>query len=132
MSDTSPSPTPPSPLTDSPWFWLLVFSAAAAVALVLIFPRYQARQRRLEMQYLAREEILRRRAEGEPAAREAGDEGDAPPPATGELIIPLWPLAFLSGGGVCFSSYMLFRSRRPPPDAESPSPPEALGGGPPS
>jgi hypothetical protein len=99
------------PITDSPWFWALVFSAAGLVCVLVIMPQYERRQRRLEMQYMAREEILRRQAEGEPAAREAGHEGEAAPPGLGELIIPIWPLASLCVAGMGLSSYMLWKSR---------------------
>ncbi len=103
--------TAPAPVTDSPWFWVLLFSAAGIVCLLLIAPQYGKRQRRLEMQYMAREEMLRRQAAGEPAAREAGQEGEAPPPAVGELIIPIWPLMSLCLGVMGFACYMLWRSR---------------------
>jgi hypothetical protein len=109
------------PITDSPWFWALVFSAAGLVCVLVIMPQYEKRQRRLEMQYMAREEILRRQAEGEPAAREAGQEGEAAPPAVGELIIPIWPLASLCVAGMGLASYMLWKSRFAAARYEEPS-----------
>lgn len=106
----STSPARP-PITDSPWFWLAVFSLGGIAAVLLIEQQYRPRQRRLEMQYRAQEEILRRQAAGEPAARGVGQEGDAPPPTERELIIPLWPLI-----GVCLlvfaaSVSMIWRER---------------------
>jgi hypothetical protein len=77
-----------------------------------MWPRYAARQRRLEMQYRAREEIVRRQAAGESAAREPGREGDAPPPAAGELIIPLWPLAVPLVTLMAVAAALLWRSQR--------------------
>ena len=71
----------------------MTFCAAGLVCLLVIWPKYAAHQRRLEMQYHARQEIERRQFEGTTESREPGSEGDAPPPAAGELIIPLWPLA---------------------------------------
>jgi hypothetical protein len=112
MTDSSPT-TRRVPITDSPWFWVLVFSSAGAICLAVITPQYFARQRRLEMQFLAREEILERQARGDAGARPPGQEGGAAPPAIGELMIPLWPLL---GGCVAlmlFSTVMLVRSRRP-------------------
>lgn len=97
------------PLTDSPWFWVLLFAVAGLIALLAIAPRYSPRQRRIEMQYMAREEMLRRRAEGEPVARETGLEGDAAPPAADELIIPLWPLGMALLLVIAVSSAMLWR-----------------------
>jgi hypothetical protein len=98
-------------MSDSPWFWVLLFSLAGLVALVVISPQYAKRQRRLEMQYQAREEMTRRQLTGEPRARDPGDEGEAPPPAPGDLIIPLWPLelALVVVGGL--AGRMLWQSR---------------------
>jgi hypothetical protein len=109
------------PITDSPWFWAMLFCAVGVVLLLVISPRYAPRQRRLEMQYRAREEMLRRGAEGETAPRPAGQEGAAPPPAPGELIIPLWPLVAVFTLGMLASAALLHRSRRPRPT--SPLPP---------
>jgi hypothetical protein len=111
MPQASLNPPRRTPITDSPWFWLAVFSLGGIAAVLLIEQQYRPRQRRLEMQYRAQEEILRRHAAGEPTARTAGDEGDAPPPTERELIIPLWPLI-----GVCLlvfatSVYMIWRGR---------------------
>jgi hypothetical protein len=100
----------------------MLFCAFGVVFLLAIWPRYSARQRRLEMQYRAREEILRRGAAGESPARPAGKEGDAPPPATGDLIIPIWPLVILLLLGSAFSATQLWRSRR------GAAPPNAPGG----
>jgi type VI protein secretion system component VasF len=112
MSQSPPTTPPRPPITDSPWFWLLLFSAAGIVCLMLIEGQYRPRQRRLEMQYRAREEMLRRQAEGEPAAREVGQEGDATPPTTAELIIPLWPLMAACVLVLLLSTSMLWRARR--------------------
>jgi hypothetical protein len=101
-----------TPITDSPWFWVAVFCAAGMMFLLVIWPRYAARQRRLEMQYLARQEIARRHAEGDSAARPPGQEGDAPPPAVGELIIPLWPLMVPLTALLVISAVILWRGRR--------------------
>lgn len=120
MSDSLPAPAA-RPITDSAWFWVLVFSAAGLVCVLVIMPQYAKRQRRLEMQYMAREEILRRQAEGEPAAREAGQEGEAAPPAVGELIIPIWPLASVCVAAMGLSSYMLWKSRSTANEVEEPS-----------
>ena len=104
------SPASRPPLTDSPWFWVTLFCAAGMMFLLAIWPQYAARQRRLEMQYRARQEIVRRQAAGESAAREPGQEGDARPPA--ELIIPIWPLWLLLAALLAVSATLLWRSRR--------------------
>jgi hypothetical protein len=97
-------------ITDSPWFWLMAFSAAGLVLLTIIAPKYAQRQRRLEMQYYARQEITRRRVEGAPAAREPGHEGEAAPPEAGELIIPLWPLGTVLAALLAGSALMTWRT----------------------
>ncbi|HEX4132885.1 MAG TPA: hypothetical protein VHZ24_22820 [Pirellulales bacterium] len=40
---------------DSPWFWVLIFGAAALVALAAIAPKHQQRQARLERMAQQRE-----------------------------------------------------------------------------
>ncbi len=47
-----------------PWFWVMIFSAAGVLFLLAFSAKYAARQRRLEMQYYARQEITRRQVEG--------------------------------------------------------------------
>ena len=119
MSQPSPPQGPPSPqgilppLTDSPWFWAMLFGAVGVLLLVAMLPRYGKRQHRLEMQYHARQEIARRQVEGTVAAREPGEEGAAPPPVAGDLIIPLGPLLALFTGLFAISATFLWRSRRP-------------------
>lgn len=105
------SPAKPS-VAESPWFWVMLFCAAGLALLIAMWPRYLARQRRLEMQYMARKEIARRQAAGERAVREPGEEGDAPPPAPGELIIPLWPLVILFSALFTASAALLWRSQQ--------------------
>jgi len=112
MSPSVPPSPRKTPITDSPWFWAMLFCAAGMMFLLAIWPQYAARQRRLEMQYLAREEIVRRQATGERAAREPGDEGEAPPPAVGELMIPIWPLGLLLAALFAVSAMLLWKSRR--------------------
>jgi hypothetical protein len=88
----------------------MIFSAAGVVLLLVIWPRYTKRQRRLEMQYYARREIERRKVAGAPPARDPGQEGSEPPPQPGELIIPLWPLVALFTALLAISVTMLVRN----------------------
>lgn len=45
------------PLTDSPWFWLYVFATAGVLSLVLIGPKFGARQSQLDRQFEGRRHI---------------------------------------------------------------------------
>lgn len=51
-------------LTDSPWFWVELFSYAALLGLLAIGGKYQRREARLEQRYAARQEIIQRQTEG--------------------------------------------------------------------
>jgi len=114
MSDPAVETPSRAALTDSPWFWVMVFAAMGVVLLLVIMPKYSKRQSRLELQYQARQEIHRRQVEGTPARREPGQEGEAPPPAQGDLIIELWPLALAFSALFLLAAAMLIRSRRHP------------------
>ena len=105
------------PLTDSPWFWLLVFSGMALAALLAIGPKYGGRQARLERQYQARERIAAQRAvenidtESERTNDQAERRDFASPEDT---LIPLWPLAVILSVVVVFAAIMLIRGRGRP------------------
>jgi len=95
------------PLTDSPWFWLLLFSTAALGALAAIGPKYVQRQAAVERRFEARQEIARRKAAGASIVQEP----EAPPPEH-ELLVPLRPLIALAGLVWVAALIMLIRSRR--------------------
>jgi hypothetical protein len=102
------------PLTDSPWFWLLVFSLMALLALLAIGGKYGRRQTRLELQYQARERIAERGAEknNPAAAARTNDQASRRDFASpGNNLIPLWPLAALLFLIAIFSATMLSRGR---------------------
>ena len=42
---------PPSEITDSPWFWVCVFSAMALAGTLALSPKYAERQREVELEY---------------------------------------------------------------------------------
>jgi hypothetical protein len=108
----TPNPHPLPAITDSPWFWMMLFCGGGLVLLLALSPKYAKRQGRLEMQYHARQETLRRHVEGESAVRPAGQEGSVRPPAPGELIIPLAPLLVLFAALCAISAGLLWRARR--------------------
>jgi hypothetical protein len=97
-------PTKPhSPLTDSPWFWVLVFAGMALAALLAIGPKYGGRQARLERQYQARERIdTRTNTQELPQDYASADN----------TLIPLWPLAVILSAVVALAAVMLYRAQR--------------------
>ncbi len=117
MSDqerlSQPQPTGPEtspPLGESPWFWILLFSLVATIALSMMHHRYSARQQAIERKFFAREHVARQAREGRPASPQL------PPqlaPGTA-LVIPLWPLALLFALLAAAAAMMLYReiSRR--------------------
>jgi hypothetical protein len=112
---------PRLPLTDSPWFWVLVFSGMALVALLAMGPKYGGRQSRIEQKYQARERILEQRAtpnrEGstEVSPERMEEQGERRGFATAEnTLIPLWPLAVILSLLMVIAVVMLFRGRGRP------------------
>jgi hypothetical protein len=114
---------PQSPVTDSPWFWVLVFAGMALVALVAIGPKYGRRQAGLERQYQARERIADDSVENDQptAARSEPAERRAFASASNTLV-PLWPLALVISAVMVFAAIMLFRAQRRPPSREQVNP----------
>jgi hypothetical protein len=106
-------PSPP-PLTDSGWFWALAFSLMSLVAMAVIGPKWDWRQRQLEGRYLGRAQAAaerQRRAEGlapvDLAETAADREAVAP-----DRIVPAWTLAVLAAAAAAGSAAMLWRERR--------------------
>ncbi|HEY4723947.1 MAG TPA: hypothetical protein VII92_18990 [Anaerolineae bacterium] len=102
-----------APITDSPWFWLLVFSVVGIGALAAISGKYGRRQANIERQYQARERI----AQGDTISGDAdtAQDGDSASRRSysmpGETLIPLWPLAVGLGAIALFAAVMLARER---------------------
>jgi hypothetical protein len=96
------------PVTDSPWFWVLMFSVTGLIALAAISGQYGKRQARLERQYQARERIrsdeLGDDAVGDPARREYSSPR--------QTLIPIWPLAVVLGGVAALAAVMLRREQQ--------------------
>jgi hypothetical protein len=102
------------PITDSPWFYVLVFSLMALLALVVIGPKYGRRQSALERKYQARERIEdARQARNISGTNSRTDELAARRrfATPGDTLVPLWPLAAILVVVVLFAGYMLRRGR---------------------
>jgi hypothetical protein len=99
------SPPEKSPITDSPWFWVLLFSAVGLILMLLFSGQISKRQARLDRQYQARDRV-QEDAVGNPSRREYSS-----PEYT---LIPLWPLAAALVAAILVSAEMLRRehSRR--------------------
>lgn len=102
------SPPVKPPITDSPWFWVLLFSLVGLIALATISGQYGKRQARLERQYQARERI-RAGATGDGAVGDPARRDYSTPEKT---LVPIWPLAIALGGTVVFAAVMLAREQR--------------------
>jgi len=110
-------PKPASPITDSPWYWVLLFSLMALLVLVVIGPKYGRRQSAMERKYQARERIEEQRA----ARNNPGDNARSDEIAArrqfaspGDTLVPLWPLAAIFVVVALFAVYMLRRGRGRP------------------
>jgi hypothetical protein len=105
------------PITDSPWFWVLIFSLMALGALAAISGKYGRRQANIEQKYQARERIAEERA-----ARNNPDDGtrsdDRLGPrqfaTPGDTFVPLWPLAAILVVVALVAAIMLYRGRGRP------------------
>lgn len=118
---------PKSSVTDSPWYWVLVFSLMALAALAAISGKYGRRQANIERQYQARERIAEKQADQNNrtnAARIENQEARRPFATPDERLIPLWPLAILLGLVALVAAAMLYRASRagPGPDSKVNSP----------
>jgi hypothetical protein len=96
------SASPKPPLTDSPWFWVLLFSVVGMVSLVVISGQYGKRQARIERQYQARERI------GDNAVNDPTRPEYATPDNT---LVPIWPLGVLLVAAAMLAAVMLQRER---------------------
>ena len=82
------------PLTDSPWFWLVLFGGMGLMALVAVGPKYGRRQAPIERKFQARQQIRIS------ADRDATANGNTPPVAVeystaADTVVKLWPIQAL-------------------------------------
>ena len=80
-------------IIDSPWYWLYLFATAGLVALMLMGPRYSARQAQIEQKYQGRQ-LAALHAHG---VRHL--DADSVPSSPGDdTAVKLWPLYLVLGG----------------------------------
>jgi hypothetical protein len=92
-------------ITDSPWYWVYVFSAAGLIALAIMGPKFESRQMQIERKSQARQR----------AAQQVAGEVPRTPLSTGEtLVIRLWPLYSVLGLLLVFAVWNLWRARMRP------------------
>lgn len=94
------------PITDSPWFWVELFSGMALLGILIIGPKFVQRQGQIERRFEGRQH-----AYSSPAG-----EGTAEPVLTsreteGSNRVSLMPLAALVALVMGISAVMLLRSR---------------------
>lgn len=105
--------TRPSRISDSPWFWGLVFSLMSLAGIGLISPKFDVRQRQVEGRFLGRERAAierGRRAAGLPPVDLADEAMDRDAMAP-RRIVPLWTLAAAAAAAAAGSAAMLLRER---------------------
>ena len=116
MDPFGQSPAKP-PLTDSGWFWAMLFSLMSLVGIALIGPKWDWRQRQLEGLFLGRQQAdqeRQRRVAGLAPIdlAEAAVDREAAAP---QRIVPQWTLVTLASVSLTVSAVMLWRERLMPP-----------------
>jgi len=112
-------------LSDSPWFWLLMFGAAAVAALAVIGPKHIRRQERLVRMQAARERVqtAAKAADGsQPPAEDSVQEAVEQPHVS---VRPL--MAFLASALFIAALVAGWIQVRTPPAPPDPPPNEVPG-----
>jgi len=89
------------PVTDSPWFWVYLFATAALIALVLMGPKYAARQAQIEREFQGRQRAAQSAAGQEPSGAVSTAE---------KTLITLQPL-FLALAAITVIAWIVFWRR---------------------
>ena len=93
-----------TPITESPWYWALLFAVVSLAALAALNGKYGRRQSVIERKYQARQYVAGQQASASRPTTPAYSTADDP-------LIVVWPLAAFFGGMACVSLVMLTRCR---------------------
>ena len=97
--------------TDSPWFWVCLFSAGGVMALVLGASRISFRQAQIEREYRARQLS---------GAAVLADDVEQPLPQASRTRITIRPLVMALGGIVVIAWSILWWQRKKVRDSSGP------------
>jgi hypothetical protein len=109
MMSESQSPSAAS-VTESPWFWVMLFSLAGLAAVVTVGPKFEQREEGIEEKFHARE-----RAMGREAFDKIPDDGatpDSQPEAPWPRIFTLGPIAAVLMCIAAIGMFNIFRLQR--------------------
>jgi hypothetical protein len=103
-------------ITDSPWLWAFAFSAMGTIGVLVIAPKYDDRQKRLEARYEGRERIaaLRQANSSADASQSPGLENPESYGYGQTRQVPLIYLGSLSFLAAIGTGYMLWRTEQRP------------------
>lgn len=102
----SASPKVVPPVTDSPWFWVMLFSLAALAGIATIGPKFERREQAIETKFHARERGLKREA------AEAGGESEQADVPRFEPIFTVYPVMAVVGCVALVAFMQLIRIQR--------------------
>lgn len=94
------------PVSESPWFWVMLFSLGALAGIATIGPKFERREQAIETKFHSRERGLGREA-AEPGP--ANDQAAAP---HWEPIFTVWPVMAVVGGVALVAFVQLIRLQR--------------------
>jgi hypothetical protein len=89
-------------MTDSPWFWVYLFTTAALIALALIGPKFAARQAQIEREFQGRQRAAQNIRGQEPTGTLSTAE---------RTLISLRPLFFGLAAITAIAWIVFYRSR---------------------
>jgi hypothetical protein len=105
------------PISESPWFWVLIFSLIALGAVTAISGKYGRRQTVIERQYQARDRVSDVGAGENSQAIATRNDYQASRrdfASPGNQLVPLWPLTILLLMVAVLAAAMLAWCRRRP------------------